>query len=193
MLSGMPPWFDKKLMLASGLGYSGSSVGFFFGPPLILVFSEMYGIRGMFIMLAGIWIHTLLVGIIQRPCPTSNKVIWDTSHAAKEIKVSSLGANGTTERTDMTELPPKCNKTNYITVDSCDINSHSLENMSGEQGNSNIKESFRSQKFPTGNASYLNLLKKPRVLHAYVILFLGIFGSLGKKRIVSPISWCLLH
>ncbi len=185
VLSGMPPWFDKKLMLASGLGYSGSSVGFFFGPPLILLFSEMYGIRGMFIMLAAIWIHTLLVGIIQRPSPPSNKIIQNSTLKANKSVSLQLTDIEMTERSELQhQYDEKCDKAD---IDHYDINSRCLVN-SIEEDNSKTRQSAKCQTYENDaatreNATYLNWLKKPRVLHTYVILFLGILGSIGKNSL----------
>ncbi len=202
----MPSWFDKKLMLASGLGLSGASFGFFIGPPLIILLPDMYGIRGMFIMLAGIWIHTLVVGIIQRPCPSGNNVmqtpgsrsntlIKSLSHTADEIIILSSTAIGRAERTNVNEkndckddgniceVNSHCSEIHEEQCNICEVNSHCSE-IYEEQCNSNVESTFNCQteKSPR-NTSYFTLLKQPRVLHAYMILFLGVFGAFGKKLI----------
>ncbi len=137
----------------------------------------------MFIMLSAIWIHTLLVGIIQRPSPTCNKIIQNSTLKANKSVSLQLTDIEMTERSELPhQYDEKCDKTD---IDDCDINSRCLVN-SIEEDNSKTRQSAKCQTYENDvatheNATYLNLLKKPRVLHTYVILFLGILGSIGKK------------
>ncbi len=173
-------------------------------------------------MLAGIWIHTLVVGVIQRPCPStnnqilsaglrrnnpiqrqcpssntlspairrnnpihrhcpsSNTLIKTPSNMDDEIIILSSTANETAEKTDVNDPANEYDEKDCKDdTNMCEVNSQCLV-ISQEQCNSNIESHTTCQSERSRETSYLNLLSKPRVLHAYVILFLGVFGAFGK-------------
>ena len=84
----LPSWFDKRIRLATGLSYSGSSVGTMAGPFFIVLFAQIYGLRGAFILIAGIWMQLIIVGALQRPPPVRTMPIDTQETQEKCIKMN---------------------------------------------------------------------------------------------------------
>lgn len=59
LLPTIPLWFDKHINLASGVSFSGSSVGPMIAPFFILYFSDLYSVRGAYIMIAAVWMQVV--------------------------------------------------------------------------------------------------------------------------------------
>ncbi|KAK6985984.1 monocarboxylate transporter 3 [Biomphalaria glabrata] len=60
-------YFDKRLALAISLGTSGRCVASIVAPHLIRALNEEYGVRGTYLVLAGLHLHVVAVGLMLRP------------------------------------------------------------------------------------------------------------------------------
>ncbi len=152
LLSTIPLWFEKRINLASGLSFSGASVGSMIAPFFILFFSDLYGIRGAFIIIAAVWMQVFILGALQRP-PPDFKV-------ARSDKNSSRKVIWTTEKSGKSALSVTNNKQVELNIVSGGDN-HCHTN--GKHG-----------------PSYIGLLKRPQVLRVIIIITCGICGSRGK-------------
>ena len=137
--------------------------------------------------------------------PRSDTAIKTPSHRSNEEIILPSPANETAEhaeRTDKHETVMRDMQEEDTNM--CDVNSECLV-ISEEPYTSHIESTSNCQmeggqrsaaclnsetEVNPGKASYFNLLKQPRVLHAYVILFLGVSAAFGKKLFTLFIELC---
>ncbi len=174
-LSAVPSWFDKRVNLATGLSFSGASVATIIGPLFILFFSDLYGVRGAFIMIAALWMQSFVLGALQRPSP-------------KVVRPSEKETNHYDDKSEMIWMSDSSGISTIHIV-------HDLNEPEYVQVDFNTRkckhddEKVRPVKEQTGSRpSYIKLLRRPRVLRALVIVICGITGSIGKIDIFCTSS-----
>ena len=65
--------FDKRRNLASGISFSGGSLGTLVMAHVMAHSIAVYSIRGALIILAGMWLHTEIIGAVLRPVSTDTR------------------------------------------------------------------------------------------------------------------------
>ena len=128
--------------------------GALIGPFFIIYFTDLYGVRGAFIIIAGLWMQVIVIGALQRPSPRRNIV-----HSDKE-EPNNVDNN--------IEIFWESDKSGKSTITISDEKCVELD----------VK--CECEKKQTVKPSYISLLKRPKVWRALTIVFLGITGSLGK-------------
>ncbi len=160
--SAIPVWFDKKITLAAGLTYSGSSVGALLGPFFIIYFADLYGVRGSFMIIAGLFMQVIVIGALQRPSPKAKK--HDKHPVEKKFKHAD----------DNAEIIWQSDKYGKSTI-TVTVDKNVKVDVKPQHHKINGNEEGQSVK-----PSYFALLKRPKVLRALTIVFLGITGGVGK-------------
>ncbi len=164
---GIPSWFEEKINLATGLAYSGASIGTIVGPFFILYFSDIYGTRGAFIIISGLWLQLVIVGALQRKSPKSPR---QTKRKKDKSKVTNKNDN------DIVWVSDNSGISTITIVDGHYAGPNVIIN---EQNTSSQQNGTITSDTPT----YRGLLKRPKVIRALIILFSGIAGGIGKDKL----------
>ena len=69
VLASIGYYFRRKRSMASGIAWTGSSVGNLVLAPLLSFLISYYGIRGTLILMGGLWLHLCVIGLLLRPLP----------------------------------------------------------------------------------------------------------------------------
>ena len=186
--AALPSWFDEKINLATGLAYSGASIGTISGPFFILFFSELYGVRGAFMILAGLWSHVIIVGALQRPYPERDekkdpKVDKKTNTTETNGKICTphTGKNG-----DLVWTSDSSGRSTIMVVDDMyvDVGIVTSNGKNTVMADEKNKAETGDAKSKSAKPTYMRLLKRPKVIRAMIILFAGIAGGLGKPTYI---------
>ncbi|XP_069940001.1 monocarboxylate transporter 12-like isoform X2 [Cherax quadricarinatus] len=82
-------YFHNKRLIASGLRTAGNPMGGILFPPLIVFLHDYFGLRGTFVILAGIMLHMVVFGLLMRPYEMHRKILHREYH--KKILKSHQG------------------------------------------------------------------------------------------------------
>ncbi|XP_069188042.1 monocarboxylate transporter 2 isoform X1 [Procambarus clarkii] len=70
-------YFQEKRALANGLRAAGNPMGGILFPPLVVFLHHHFGLRGTFMMLAGIMLQMLVFGLLMRPFELHKTIIYE--------------------------------------------------------------------------------------------------------------------
>ncbi len=65
--SYLDQYFDNRLFVASGIAGAGGTLGIFIFPNMYIRLADIYGTRGSFIFVAGLWLNMCIAGALLRP------------------------------------------------------------------------------------------------------------------------------
>ncbi len=136
------------------------------GPFFILYFSEIYGTRGAFIIVSGLWLQLVIVGALQRKSPKSPR---QTKRKKDKSKVTNKNDNDIIWMSDNSGI-------STITIVDGQFGGPHIK--TDEQNRSSEQNGMNKSDTPT----YRSLLKRPKVIRALIILFSGIAGGIGKDK-----------
>ena len=85
ILSMLGVYFRKKRSFASGVAFTGSSIGTVVLPPVIAFCISEFTVRGALLIFGGLWLHTLLVGAVMRPIPRPSDLVKSTPKETSPI------------------------------------------------------------------------------------------------------------
>ncbi|XP_068212707.1 monocarboxylate transporter 2-like [Palaemon carinicauda] len=90
-------YFDKKRSLANGFRAAGNPTGGFLFSPLVVLVQHHYGLRGTFIIIAGVMLQLLVVGMLLRPFNVHEKLVqvmyWkekQNDYAVTDIQIKKM-------------------------------------------------------------------------------------------------------
>ncbi|ELT93266.1 hypothetical protein CAPTEDRAFT_211969 [Capitella teleta] len=83
-------YFKNRRALASGIAFSGSSVGGLVLPLLIGWANEKYSVRGSVMLLGGLWLNVLVVGAVMFPLPSTTKLDTITYEVEENEAIGTL-------------------------------------------------------------------------------------------------------
>ena len=89
--------FDKKRHLAVPIVIMSGSVGIACFPSLVRWLVDEYALRGMFLILAGISLHVVLLGLVVRTCGASKDL--DRKDPEMELETEEAERNGNIRQT----------------------------------------------------------------------------------------------
>ncbi len=170
---GIPSWFEDKINLATGLAYSGASIGTIVGPFFILYFSDLYGTRGAFIIVSGLWLQLVIVGALQRKSPKSPR---QTKRKKDKSKVTDRYENDIVWMSDNSGI-------STITIVDGQFEG---PNVRISEQNTSIQQNGKNK---SHTPTYRGLLKRPKVIRALIILFSGIAGGIGKDKLLYTLKY----
>ena len=161
VISGVPLWFEDKLLMAMGLGSSGAFAGYFFGPILIVFLSGHYGIRGWLFITGGIWLNCLVIGTLYREFPVrhKNKYSSELKQAGQVNHTNFASSNG---------ISKQC------------IQSGGLIDKTTNSNRDIVLQEIVTETNSDRTKRRLHFLKNPRVSQTFIIVFFGAMGSGGK-------------
>ena len=176
--------------MASGLSFSGSAVGSMIAPLFILFFSDLYGVRGALIIIAGVWMQVFIIGALQRPPPlTSMPEDFKATSGPENNNGNNDGNHGnkpeviwTSETSGKAALSVTDDQQVEVDIALRNNNPTLGESMDDQQVEGDI--ALRNNNPTLGESmenppSYLGLLKRPQVLRVIIIITCGITGSRG--------------
>lgn len=112
--------FHRKRATAAGLAYSGSCIGSFIFPPITEYFLEHYGLRGTFLLLGGVALHSLLGSLFyfSSKCKITEKPIDQSSYrdVVKKDSVAYIKAEAVSVKLKKTKLYEKFLSNEYFRI-----------------------------------------------------------------------------
>ncbi len=176
--AAIPSWFDERVNVATGIAYSGASIGTISGPLFILYFAELYGARGAFMILAGLWLQLAVVGALQRTYPEREKQAKANKQDDKSIA-----------KTDTIVWTSDNSGVSTITITGdqyLQVGETTRDKLSDMDKSCKLKE--KDGKTDLTTPTYKGLLKRPKVIRALIIVFFGITGGIGKDSLMHDIA-----
>ena len=130
LLTELSRYFNKKKGLASGISYTGASLGAVVFPLLFNFLTDMYSVRGTILLLSGLWLNCCVIGALLRPAPiapnsqtqdnfcSANKVTSDKTSVdrAKDLHVITADKASRVQVTSSELLPEKLSRNNHDTT-----------------------------------------------------------------------------
>ncbi|KAG0714631.1 Monocarboxylate transporter 12 [Chionoecetes opilio] len=101
-------YFVEKRTLANGLRAAGNPMGGILFSPLVVFLKEQFGLRGSFIIMAGVMLHLAILATLMRPFELQEQIIHQRHLKKTALNLELKNASGTKiNQTARRKPPPK--------------------------------------------------------------------------------------
>ena len=187
LLTELSRYFNKKKGLASGMSYTGASLGAVVFPLLFNFLTDVYSVRGTILLLSGLWLNCCVIGALLRPAPIGkhvhqnfapNSQTQDNFCSTHEVTSDETPVNSAKDLHDMT-----ADKASQVQAMSSKLLPEKLS--SGHRLKNDEDTTVRKSK---SQSSFGMLLCNCKFLRTLFLTFCGGFAAYGSTFILPALA-----